>query len=141
MLATSYPTAIRSTGVGWAMGTGHLRQVCSPLLVGAMLNGGWEAPRILGVMALFPLLAGLFVSLRTLQLRCAGQTPCMSTRPQSFRHHNYCLPPAMRLGAMEPLLACKRHRLVWWKRERDVRPGWNCILMPEVVAHTRDGWP
>ncbi len=74
LAATSYPTAIRSTGVGWAMGMGRLGQVCSPLLVGAMLRGGWGAPRILGVMALLPFLAGLFVLLRTLHLRRAGLT-------------------------------------------------------------------
>jgi len=74
LAATSYPTAIRSTGVGWAMGMGRLGQVCSPLLVGAMLKGGWGAPRILGVMALLPVLAGLFVLLRTLQSRRAGLT-------------------------------------------------------------------
>ena len=72
LAATSYPTAIRSTGVGWAMGMGRLGQVCSPLLVGAMLKEGWGAPRILGVMALLPVLAGLFVLLRTQHLRRAG---------------------------------------------------------------------
>jgi AAHS family 4-hydroxybenzoate transporter-like MFS transporter len=72
LAATSYPTAIRSTGVGWAMGLGRLGQVCSPLIVGAMLGLGWQAPRILGVMALFPFLAGLFCLARTLQVRRAG---------------------------------------------------------------------
>lgn len=72
LAATSYPTAIRSTGVGWAMGMGRLGQVCSPLLVGAMLSGSWGAARILAVMALLPILAGLFVFLRTVQSRRAG---------------------------------------------------------------------
>jgi MFS transporter, AAHS family, 4-hydroxybenzoate transporter len=70
LAATSYPTAIRSTGVGWAMGMGRLGQVCSPLFVGAMLGLGWGAPRILGIMSLLPCLAGLFCLARTLQ---AGQ--------------------------------------------------------------------
>ncbi len=72
LAATSYPTAIRSTGVGWAMGMGRFGQVCSPLLVGIMLQQAWGAPRILGVMSLLPVLAGLLVLLRTLQLRRAG---------------------------------------------------------------------
>ena len=74
LAATSYPTAIRSTGVGWAMGMGRFGQVCSPLLVGLMLKDGWGAPGILGAMSSLPALAGLFVLLRTLQLRRAGLT-------------------------------------------------------------------
>jgi len=77
LAATSYPTAIRSTGVGWAMGMGRFGQVCSPLLVGSMLRQGWGAREILGVMSLLPVLAGAFVLLRTLQARRAGLTPAM----------------------------------------------------------------
>ncbi len=33
------------------------------------------------------------------------------------------------------------YTLVWWGWEMDVRPGWDRILMPEVVAHARDGSP
>lgn len=33
------------------------------------------------------------------------------------------------------------YTLVWWGWEMDVRPGWNRILMPEVVARARDGSP
>ena len=33
------------------------------------------------------------------------------------------------------------YTLVWWGWEMDVRPGWNRILMPPVVAHARDGSP
>ena len=65
LAATSYPTAIRSTGVGWAMGMGRLGQVCSPLIVGVMLRADWTTPHILGAMALLPALAGVFVLLRT----------------------------------------------------------------------------
>ncbi len=31
------------------------------------------------------------------------------------------------------------YTLAWWGWEMDVRPGWNRILMPPVVAHARDG--
>ena len=31
--------------------------------------------------------------------------------------------------------------LVWWGWEMDVRPGWSRILMPEIVAHARNGSP
>jgi len=72
LAAISYPTAIRSTGVGWAMGMGRFGQVCSPLLVGFMLRQGLGAQEILGVMSLLPVLAGVFVLVRTLQARRLG---------------------------------------------------------------------
>ena len=73
LAATSYPTAIRSTGVGWAMGMGRFGQVCSPLLVGLMLRAEWGPARILAVMSLLPVLAGATCLVRTLhERRMAG---------------------------------------------------------------------
>jgi MFS transporter, AAHS family, 4-hydroxybenzoate transporter len=73
LAAISYPTSIRSTGVGWAMGMARFGQVCSPLLVGPMLGHGWGAREVLGVMSLLPVFAGVFVLIRTLHARRAGQ--------------------------------------------------------------------
>ena len=69
LAATSYPTAIRSTGVGWGMGMARFGQVCSPLIVGLMLHADWNVPHILGAMALLPLLAGALCVARTLHQR------------------------------------------------------------------------
>ena len=44
MSANFYPTAIRSTGVGWALGVGRLGSIVGPLLGGKLLAHGW-APR------------------------------------------------------------------------------------------------
>ena len=33
------------------------------------------------------------------------------------------------------------YTLVWWGWQMDVKPGWNRILMPEIVAHQADGSP
>ncbi|HEY0419814.1 MAG TPA: hypothetical protein VGC80_09875, partial [Acetobacteraceae bacterium] len=33
------------------------------------------------------------------------------------------------------------YTVIWWGWEMDVRPGWNRILMPEIVAHNPDGSP
>jgi AAHS family 4-hydroxybenzoate transporter-like MFS transporter len=71
LAATSYPTEIRSTGVGWAMGMARFGQVCSPLIVGLMLRWGWDAARILAVMALLPFLAGAFCGAGRLYERAA----------------------------------------------------------------------
>jgi AAHS family 4-hydroxybenzoate transporter-like MFS transporter len=64
LAATFYPTAIRSTGLGWVMAWGRFGQVCSPLATGLMLVHGFPPSRILLVMAGAPLLAGLAVLLR-----------------------------------------------------------------------------
>jgi AAHS family 4-hydroxybenzoate transporter-like MFS transporter len=47
-----YPTFMRSTGVGWAMGIGRIGAVIGPLLLGALLARQWPLPMILAVYAL-----------------------------------------------------------------------------------------
>lgn len=47
LAAITYPTSIRSTGVGWAMGMGRFGSVISPLLVSTMMQAEW---RLLAVM-------------------------------------------------------------------------------------------
>ena len=69
LAATSYPTAIRATGVGWAMGMARLGQVSSPLFVGLMLQEGWDNAHILGVMAMLPGTAGVFCGIRAMHQR------------------------------------------------------------------------
>ncbi len=36
--ATSYPTEIRSTGVGWALGVGRVGSIVGPALAGVLLS-------------------------------------------------------------------------------------------------------
>jgi len=57
--ATIYPTAMRSTGAGWAIGMGHIAQITAPLLGGAMLVLEWSPTAMLGLAALTPLVAAL----------------------------------------------------------------------------------
>jgi MFS transporter, AAHS family, 4-hydroxybenzoate transporter len=44
LAAVHYTPAVRSTGVGWALGIGRLGGIAGPLAVGLLLNAGW-APR------------------------------------------------------------------------------------------------
>ena len=37
-----YPTAIRSTGLGWAMGIGRLGSFVGPLAIGLLVDRGWQ---------------------------------------------------------------------------------------------------
>ncbi len=57
--ATIYPTAMRSTGAGWAIGMGNIAQILSPLIGGALLTLAWPPATILALAALPPLLAAL----------------------------------------------------------------------------------
>ena len=53
----SYPTALRSTGVGWALSFGRIGSVISPYVVGLPLGWGWPARSIL-LLPLAPALLG-----------------------------------------------------------------------------------
>jgi AAHS family 4-hydroxybenzoate transporter-like MFS transporter len=64
LAATSYPTAMRSAGTGWAMALGRFGQVCSPLVIGAMLAFHWTQAEILIAMAAAPVLGGVCVLLK-----------------------------------------------------------------------------
>lgn len=61
--ATIYPTAMRSTGAGWAIGIGNSSQIFSPLLGGLLLSLQWSAATILCVAAL-PTLCAAIAALR-----------------------------------------------------------------------------
>ncbi|MGB6964178.1 MAG: hypothetical protein WBD90_06745 [Xanthobacteraceae bacterium] len=43
LAALTYPPAIRSSGVGWAMGVGRFAQVLAPLFVGFATAAGWSS--------------------------------------------------------------------------------------------------
>ena len=65
MLALSaiiYPTAMRSTGVGWAMGAGKLGEVLLPLSIGLLMTAtGSLGEQVFLVMALVPFLGFLSI--------------------------------------------------------------------------------
>jgi AAHS family 4-hydroxybenzoate transporter-like MFS transporter len=63
LAAIYYPTSIRSTGVGWALGIGRLGGIGGPLLIGALLAHHMSPQHILYVAAIPMLLAGLLILL------------------------------------------------------------------------------
>jgi AAHS family 4-hydroxybenzoate transporter-like MFS transporter len=63
LAAIYYPTPIRSTGVGWALGIGRFGGIGGPLLIGILLSYHLTAQHILYAAALPMLLAGLLVAL------------------------------------------------------------------------------
>ena len=59
LAAEFYPTAIRSTGVGWALGIGRLGSIAGPLMGGALLSLQHETRRIFWAAAIPVLIAAL----------------------------------------------------------------------------------
>ncbi|MGH9686463.1 MAG: MFS transporter [Candidatus Acidiferrales bacterium] len=47
LAAKFYPTPIRSTGVGWALGVGRVGSIVGPLVAGIMLGAGWSPKEII----------------------------------------------------------------------------------------------
>ena len=59
--AMYYPTAIRSTGVGWALGIGRIGSIVGPLIGGVMLSMQWTPQQIFMTGAIPAFIAGLAV--------------------------------------------------------------------------------
>jgi MFS transporter, AAHS family, 4-hydroxybenzoate transporter len=55
--ATNYPTAMRSSGIGWALGVGRIGQIVGPLIGGLLLSLQWGTQGILYVIAVPALVA------------------------------------------------------------------------------------
>lgn len=61
MAAKFYPTPIRSTGVGWALGVGRVGSIVGPMLGGMMLGAGWRPREIIFSAAVCGLLGFLAI--------------------------------------------------------------------------------
>lgn len=59
LVASSYPTAMRSTGIGWAGGIGRITAIFGPGLAGAMLAAQWSSLAIYAAMSVPLLVAGI----------------------------------------------------------------------------------
>ncbi|MFT3690987.1 MFS transporter [Paenirhodobacter sp.] len=59
LAAELYPTEIRSTGIGWAMGIGRLGAVIGPLLGGVLIGQGLSIPNLMMIYAIPLVIAGL----------------------------------------------------------------------------------
>jgi MFS transporter, AAHS family, 4-hydroxybenzoate transporter len=63
LAALLYPTAIRSTGVGWAMGMGRLGQVLAPLATAWMIVNQWSNTAVFVAIAFAPFVGALSILL------------------------------------------------------------------------------
>ena len=65
LAAKAYPTAIRATGVGWALGIGRVGSICGPLIGAALLSTHWEMRHVFMLSAIpvtVAAIAALFLS-------------------------------------------------------------------------------
>jgi AAHS family 4-hydroxybenzoate transporter-like MFS transporter len=82
-LATGlYPTSIRSTGVGWALGVGRIGSIIGPVTGGILLSLGWNAQSIVLIAAVPALLAGLAV------FALRGRKPSLTIVPSVAAFHH-----------------------------------------------------
>ncbi len=56
-----YPTAIRSTGVGWSLGIGRIGSIVGPTLGGILIAAHWDVAMIINVQAVPALIASICV--------------------------------------------------------------------------------
>jgi AAHS family 4-hydroxybenzoate transporter-like MFS transporter len=59
LAAESYPTGIRSTGSGWALGIGRIGSIVGPVLGGVLLSSHMEMTRVFWAAAVPPLVAAM----------------------------------------------------------------------------------
>jgi AAHS family 4-hydroxybenzoate transporter-like MFS transporter len=59
LAAAFYPTSVRATGVGWALGIGRIGSIVGPLIGGALLSMRWSAAEVFMAAAVAALCAGL----------------------------------------------------------------------------------
>ncbi|AUZ62259.1 4-hydroxybenzoate transporter (plasmid) [Pseudomonas sp. XWY-1] len=61
VVADLYPTAIRSTGIGWALGIGRVGSILGPIFGGVLLSIGWEGHSIVMITVIPSLAASIAV--------------------------------------------------------------------------------
>ena len=81
LTANSYPTAIRSTGVGWALGIGRIGSIIGPLVGGLLLSLHWPT-RLIFMVGAVPVLVGSLAALCISLLRPSpGAEHALETAP------------------------------------------------------------
>ncbi len=81
LAASYYPTAVRSTGVGWALGIGRVGSIVGPMLASILLSLDW-APAQIFVAGTIP---ALIAALAVLASRMLGGETNAYRAPVDFR--------------------------------------------------------
>jgi AAHS family 4-hydroxybenzoate transporter-like MFS transporter len=73
--SVSYPTALRSTGVGWGAAVGRVGATCGPLVGGLLLASGWDRSAMFVIAALLAAILATAVCLLGAKLLPAMRVP------------------------------------------------------------------
>jgi AAHS family 4-hydroxybenzoate transporter-like MFS transporter len=97
LAATFYPTSMRATGVGWALGIGRVGSIVGPLVGGALLTMKWSTGSVFIAAATAALCAALaaFSLSRVAAIRGGGNKGAIEPSPSL----EAALQPAARAGA------------------------------------------
>jgi AAHS family 4-hydroxybenzoate transporter-like MFS transporter len=79
--ATYYPTAIRATGIGWALGIGRIGAFVGPLIGGFLLGAHFAVPTVI-LINVVPAVIGA-VAVVLFQMRHHAETVAASPRPRT----------------------------------------------------------
>lgn len=74
-----YPTALRSTGLGWGLGIGRIGAIIGPLMVGYLLTGGWSSAAVFAATAVPMVLGAIAVAAMG---RAYGASPAERAAPE-----------------------------------------------------------
>ena len=77
----SFPAAVRTTGVGWAVSLGRVGAIVSPILAGVLIDGGWTAPSLYILFAVPLVLGAIAVGLLRVPGRPAAPAPQVAQAP------------------------------------------------------------
>jgi benzoate transport len=71
---TLYPAAVRTTGMGWAIGIGRIGAILAPTIVGFLIDGGWKTSDLYYAFAI-PLVIAMPTVLALGETKAAGVVP------------------------------------------------------------------
>jgi AAHS family 4-hydroxybenzoate transporter-like MFS transporter len=83
LAATYYPTSVRATGVGWALGIGRVGSIVGPLVGGALLTAKWSTGSVFIAAATVALCAAL-AAFALSRLAGMGGSGASAGQPASF---------------------------------------------------------
>ena len=76
LAATYYPTALRSTGVGWCLGVGRVGAIVGPLVAGELIGRMWTVQQLFFAAASLSCIGGIaMMSLRFVMQPDGSRSP------------------------------------------------------------------
>jgi AAHS family 4-hydroxybenzoate transporter-like MFS transporter len=74
IVSNSYPTAIRSSGTGWALGVGRIGSITGPLIGGMLISNGTTTSKLLMYAGAPAFCCAIFVGLLSISVERHGQS-------------------------------------------------------------------